>query len=419
MRGVMAAVQSTGRGWTRTAFIHASIVALVAPLAGCASGYMSGPPGGREDKIPPHVIATTPDTNATKTRPRALVVHFDKVISERPSTPGGTLESAVVISPRDGSPDVDWHRNSITVRPPHGWRANTTYTVTILPGITDLRGNLMKTGTTITFSTGDSISHASITGTTFDWLTGTPLTNAAVEAVASTDTTLVYVGVTDSIGHFALPGLSAGTYLVRAYTDQNGNHALDAKEAFDSTTVAVRTTEWVEMLAFVHDSSGPMLNNVTVQDSTTLRVSFGTPLNPVKPLTIENFTLKGSDSTKIAITAVTPLRQDSVAPATPQPQRGLIPSATGAPLPTVKRAPIPRPSRPLLYRDVLLTVATPLRQKVGYSLHADRVTSPTGVAATSNRTFVVPEAKPVQDSTTTHATTKPSSPPATPSAPHP
>src|SRR5215207_8511048 len=130
----------------RSAFIRGSLLQFVSPTTGallavalgCAS--QGAPPGGAPDSTPPEVLHITPDTGAVNVKPARVVFRFDEVVSERPQ--GATsLRDLFIISPRQGEPDVDWRRDAITVRARRGWRANTVYTVTMLPGLTDLRGN--------------------------------------------------------------------------------------------------------------------------------------------------------------------------------------------------------------------------------------------------------------------------------------
>ncbi len=193
-------------------------------VAGCASPGL--PPGGPERHVPPAIVRTAPDTNAVNVRRRDFVVDFDEVITERPPSVT-SIADLVIVSPRDGSPNVDWNRTSISIRQRHGWHANTAYTITLLPGISDLHGNVRGTESRFLFSTGPTIPATSIQGTLFDWLSGLPVANGTVEARPLADSMLVYVAVTDSIGRYKLQGLAPTTYRVRGYIDTNRNRGLD------------------------------------------------------------------------------------------------------------------------------------------------------------------------------------------------
>src|SRR3954465_13638806 len=127
---------------------------LILLVAGCASPGM--PPGGPPDVAAPEILSITPDSGTVGVKPKEVVFHFDEVVSERP-TGATTLADLFMISPRDGVPSVSWHRDAITVKPAHGWRANTPYTVILLRGLADIRGNVRNTGATTFFSTGATI----------------------------------------------------------------------------------------------------------------------------------------------------------------------------------------------------------------------------------------------------------------------
>lgn len=344
-----------------------------------------------------------PDTNSVNVRGDEMVVNFDEVISERPGGAATTLADVVLISPRDGAPVVDWHRSSIAIRPRHGWRKNTAYTVTLLPGIADLRGNVRGMTVAVTFSTGPTIPGTVLRGTLFDWLEGTPVITGLVEARPVSDTALIYVAATDSLGHYRLRGLPPAQYIVRGIIDRNANRGLDPGEAFDSTRVNLADSLSLELLAFAHDSVGPHLSQVSVQDSVTLRANFVTPLDPRVPLTAAQFVVIAPDSTRIPVTAAIPASADTTSRTTSplaskvQLQSGGSAGGSVVPVPQPAqrgRPVLPKPAVALLYRDVVITVSRPLRRAVTYRLRATAVRGPTGRAATSEQSFTTPNPAP-------------------------
>src|SRR5690606_9070106 len=125
-----------------------------------------------------------------------------------------------------GEPDVRWHRDRISVRLPGGWRDSTVYVVTLLPGVADLRNNVLDSAATTVFSTGGPIPDTRVAGVVFDWATGTPSRNALVQALVprGRDTTR-YVARSDSSGRFILPFVPSGTLLMRGILDENRNFA--------------------------------------------------------------------------------------------------------------------------------------------------------------------------------------------------
>jgi len=380
-------------------------------LFACASPGV--PPGGPERHTPPAITRTQPDTNSVGVRGKEFVVHFDEVISEHPAG-ATTLGDLVLISPQRGKPEVDWHRSSLSIHPQKGWRANTTYTVTILPGIADLRGNVRTTPTVVTFSTGPSIPNTSIRGTIFDWLSGLPISSGMIEVRPQSDTSVVYVTASDSIGHYRLVGLPPARYQVRGYADGNKNRGLDPGEPFDTTRVDLADSLNLELLAFAHDSTGPKLGSVSVQDSVTLNANFDTPIDPRVPITPAGFTLTAPDSTRVSIKSVRFMQQQDTAHLMPLPpavptQQSVIPVPQRRPAPA--KMVLPKPTRPLLVRNVIIVVGKALQAGATYRLDALNATGPTGRKLSSDRTFTVP--KPEKPAATKEPSPKPAAPDST------
>lgn len=393
----------TDRRVTRALVTSALAAVALAALGACARPGV--PPGGPERHTPPMITRIRPDTNTLNVRGDEMVVDFDEVLSERPGGSASTLGDLVLISPRDGAPVVDWHRSSLTIRPRHGWRKNTAYTVTILPGIADLRGNVRANTVAVTFSTGPTIPNTVLTGTLFDWLQGTPVITGIVEARPVKDTSIIYIAATDSVGHYRLHGLPAAQYFVRGIVDGNANRGLDPGEAFDSTRVNLADSLSLELLAFAHDSVGPKLSAVTVQDSVTLRANFVTPIDPRVPLTAAQFVVVGPDSSRITVTRAIPASADTVSRTTSplaakvQPQSGGAASGSIVPVPVPQsqrrgQVALPKPGLPLLFRDVVITIARPLRPGATYQLRATDVRGPTGHTASSSLPVTVPTLNP-------------------------
>jgi hypothetical protein len=355
------------------------LILLVLVLAACASPGI--PPGGPEDKAAPALLSIVPDTGKTGISPQAVIFHFDEVVMERP--PGATsLNQLFLISPRDGTPSVDWHRRDITVRPSKGWRPNTTYEVTMLPGITDLRGNIRNTGARTVFSTGATIATGSIRGRLWDWVAGTPAQQAFVEAIRLPDS-VSYISVPDSTGAFRVGHLPPGNFLVRGVIDVNKNWGLDPREAWDTTSLAVRDSGSVSLFAITRDSVAPVLTTVAADDSLTLRFSFSGPLDPAHLPGPADIRVQAADSVAVPVASVTPPPADTTA-------AGLKPP----------RAPPPQ--------VLVVRLARPLRTGTEYRVSVARVTGITGVSAPAVRTFratapVVPVTPPPAAPRTTQA----------------
>ena len=272
---------------------------LLAIVAACAStGQL---PGGPERHTPPVLLKVTPDSGATNVRLDHATFQFDEVLSQKPAK--GEYDQVFIVSPRDGDPNVDWHRARITVSPRHGFKPNTAYTITMTSGLSDLRGNVTKEGRQIVFSTGPTLPKFGIVGHAFDWESEKPAIGATIEAIRRPDST-VFVTLTDSTGAFDIGPFGPGTYTVRGYLDQNANFQIDRLEKWDSLKVSVADTRpVVELLLIARDSIAPAMSSVTAVDTLAVRVSFDRALL-AGPAGLGTFTITRADSTRLTIDSV-------------------------------------------------------------------------------------------------------------------
>jgi hypothetical protein len=226
-------------------------------------------------------------------------------VNDRTTGQGAGISSMFLISPRNGATEASWHRSRITVRPAKGFRENTAYRVTLLPGLADLRGNVRRDPATVVFSTGSTFPPFTIRGRVFDLAGQRPAPNAYIEAAVRGDTSFVYVGAADTSGTFVLGPVNANTYIVRALIDQNANRVFDRNEKWDSTTIIIGDQQnFIELDAIERDSVPPLIDGVTVIDSVTIRVSFDKYIDPVTPLQPALVTVQRADSTPLDVSRV-------------------------------------------------------------------------------------------------------------------
>jgi Big-like domain-containing protein len=370
--------------------------AVTGAAVACAS--MAAPPGGPEDHAPAEVVLIVPESGLFNFKRRVVEIHFNEVISDRGTGPAA-LGQLVLISPRDGAPRVSYRRDAIAVRPRSGWRPNTTYTVTLLPGVTDLRGNTSKESRTIVFSTGGAIAPYTLRGRVFDWMAERPAPGAWIEAIARDS--VVYVTIADSTGAFTIGPLPAGGYTLKGFVDQNNNRALDRGEVWDSVLVqtsrpGVETS--FELLAALRDTVPPRITGVSLMDSVMLSVDFDRPLDVRQTITPGLFTVTRADSTPVPVReamsrrefdrrqAERRAREDTTRadtgrvarPAAAQPQR--VRGSEGP----------PRPSVPPPAQQVVVRLASPLAPGASYRVTATGVRNLLGRAGTSTRVVQVP-----------------------------
>ena len=375
------------------------ICALV--LHACANPYP--PRGAPVDDLPPQLRSTTPDSGAVSVDAREVEFIFDEVVSERPS--GITdLSRLFLISPDVGDPRVAWRRRALAVRPRGGFLPNTTYTITILPGVVDLQQNVTRESRSIVFSTGDSLHTAKLTGIVFDWLVERPAPRALVQAIPlqqlntrpPPQDTVLYSAVTDSAGRFVIANLPNGEYSVRAFADNNADRSLDsAYEKFDTARVVVSDSVRREFLIYVHDAQPPSFESITVRDTFTVIARFHRPVDPAQVIDTSTFRiLDAADSSSIplalaraarpfellgavgAVRTDSAIRADSIRDA--QRDTSLVRQAV-------------MPSRPAPPTSFLIQLSRPLTPGRQYILRSLAVRGLAGNSIASlDRTFTVP-----------------------------
>jgi hypothetical protein len=354
----------------------------------------------------------TPDTDAVNVHDKAVSFRFDETINDR-GTGAQELDNYFLVSPSDGHQRVSWHRSRIDVQPRRSFRPNTAYTVTLLPGLTDLRGNAMREGASVTFSTGPTIPPHRITGVAFDWPAGRVAPKTLVEAL--TPDSVTYLAQSDSAGRFTLGPLPAGSYLVRAIIDQNGNRALDRNEAFDTLRVTVPQSAPAELLAAVRDTLPPRMITVEPTDSVTLRATFDRLLDPTSPPPVSAFRLIGADSVVVPIAqALTPKDEaeaaklaqsaaaDSARRADSLAGKPVPAKPPAAPAAAPARSALPTPKLPSPFTAMTLKLARPLPPSTPYRLSVSNARALSGKSQSSERTFTTPKPappKPASDST--------------------
>ena len=380
-------------------------IAVLALAAACASPGL--PPGGPTISSFPRVIATLPDSNAVNAKPNKVLVRYDDVIGEQIG--GQPLSRVVILSPWDGEPNVEWRRTGMTIAPRKGWRANTAYTVTILPGVNDLKGAPSPYGYVLRFSTGPTIPGGVLRGVAFDWVANRALPKATIQAINTTDTTLVHVTVADSTGRYELGTLPAGTYLVRAIDEKTPNRVIDVREPWDSATVTIADSARADLYLFVHDTIPTRINEIRLNDSVSIGVQFDKPLRPGVPVPTSAVRVVTADSSVVEVESVLTLaeervlraRDDSITAAADTSRRpGAEPPAMRRTIDPARRrdtvvtVPAPEPQKAPPATDLVIKLRTPLQPATTYRVTISGVRNLLNREGTSTRLLIVPRPAP-------------------------
>lgn len=250
--------------------------------AACAR--QGAPPGGPEDRRPPVVVATEPEPFAVLEEPFRGPVrfHFDERVSERVS--GGSLNEAVLVSPRTGEVRVSHGRQGISVDVSGGFRPGLVYRVTLLPVVRDLFNNQMRDPVDLVFSTGGELVPSAVAGMVWDRSTGEPMEALDVVALQPSEEgdTLAYPARTDTGGVYVFRYLPPGRYNVLAFEDRNRNGLVDRMEMQGSRGMLLGgpDTAILDIGVLQPDTTPARLIRVTALDSITVLLDFDDYLDP-------------------------------------------------------------------------------------------------------------------------------------------
>ena len=277
-------------------------------LVACAQ--QGAPTGGFDDRRPPVVVSTTPDTFAViPDFSGPIRFDFDERISEQVS--GGTLNDAVVVSPRTGGLRVRHERRSLVIEMDGGFEPDRVYRVTLQPVVRDLFSNQMRDQFELVFSTGPQPVPTTIAGIVWDRLTGRGAADYEVRAVGTEGDSSVHVSMTDTGGVFGLRflptpievnGLGAFRFQLTAFEDRNRDNIVDPTEVQGTRRGLVNAADtfFANIAVLQPDTTPAQVTSVTPLDSVTALIEFDDYLDPDFPLAGVTVEVLDEDSVRVA-----------------------------------------------------------------------------------------------------------------------
>lgn len=273
-------------------------------LAGCAN--VAPPPGGPVDQDPPRLVATRPDSLARVPSWRGPVAFvFDEPLSERGFDNAG--RERVVVSPDVAPVRAGVSGRQVRVELRGGWPAGVVFTVTLLPGVADLAGNLTRDAVPLTFSTGPEIPPGGLEVQARTAEEDRPPARGWVRAFPPAGAS--YLARLDTAGRARLPHLPPGRYRVVAFDDVDGDRQPDASETQGEDTVTVAAAPVQRALRLLPPDTTPPVVRAARLQGDTLVLEFDDPLDPAAPP--PQVTVRDSTGRAVPVRGVAPLARPS------------------------------------------------------------------------------------------------------------
>ncbi len=195
----------------------------------CAS-TKAGPTGGAKDTIPPIILNTIPEFNATNfpINKGNLILTFDEYVQLKEQ-----YTEIIVSPPSKQKPQTRIKKKSIVVSFKDTLKNDQTYTIYFGNSISDVNESNPFNNYTFTFSTGEKIDSLLFSGTVMDYSTLLPIKGATIMLYENPKDSSVIkelpiaVAKSDEWGYYCVRGLKKSSYTVYAIEDKNYNFLYD------------------------------------------------------------------------------------------------------------------------------------------------------------------------------------------------
>ncbi len=206
-----------------------SVILVCSLIAGCAK--VSSPAGGPKDRIPPVVVGSNPDRDATFYNNWKFEVTFNEYV-----TLDNIYENLIVSPPMKKRPLVSLRGKSVVVEYEDELKDNTTYTFNFQDAIRDLNEGNVFNNFRFVFSTGPVIDSLSVTGNLFNAYVLDIPENALVMLYSNLEDSAFmknipdYLSRVDKTGYFRIDNVRKGTYNLYGLKETDNSKNFNMKE---------------------------------------------------------------------------------------------------------------------------------------------------------------------------------------------
>ncbi len=188
------------------------------------------PTGGPKDTIPPVIVATLPDSQATNVpcNKTEIILTFNEYIQLKEAD-----KNILLSPPQKKRPKTKIKGKSLVVTFPEPLDSNRTYTLNFGAALADNNEGNQIPNYAYSFSTGDYIDSMLISGTVLDYSTLLPQKGITVAVYANPQDSSVFKVLPDAVtksdewGYFCIRNVKPQPYAIYAFKDDNNNNLYD------------------------------------------------------------------------------------------------------------------------------------------------------------------------------------------------
>lgn len=284
--------------------IYSLAFLLMLSFLRCAN--VVSPTGGPKDTVPPIVLHSIPENQATDFSDREIRITFDEYV-----TLNNPNKNILISPPLDNNPEYKLSGKSLIIKFKESLKPDVTYSVNFGEAIKDLHeGNVFKDYSFV-FSTGENIDTLTLQGKVLQAFDHKPSADFFVMLYANDNDSVkidslpylskpYYITKTDKDGNFKFSGLKNDEYMLFALKDGNSNLKFDLPNediAFidslvcpiDNLQLTIDNDSIVSytLYSFLEEDSIQRLLKKEVPEEGVLRFAFRYPAKNVKIETLE------------------------------------------------------------------------------------------------------------------------------------
>lgn len=284
--------------------IYSLAFLLMLSFLRCAN--VVSPTGGPKDTVPPIVLHSTPQNQATNFSDKEIHITFDEYV-----TLNNPNKNILISPPLDNNPEYKLSGKSLIIKFKESLKSDVTYSVNFGEAIKDLHeGNVFKDYSFV-FSTGENIDTLTLQGKVLQAVDHKPSADFFVMLYANENDSVkidslpylskpYYITKTDKDGNFKFSGLKNDEYMLFALKDGNSNLKFDLPNediAFidslvcpiDNLQLTIDNDSIVSytLYSFLEEDSIQRLLKKEVPEEGVLRFAFRYPAKNVKIETLE------------------------------------------------------------------------------------------------------------------------------------